>query len=82
VIRSILGVNHQDNRSAALDLVAETGVRYPAGFDPDGEVARSYGLFGMPTTLFISPDGSLLERRTGEISEKQLVATIDRLFPT
>lgn len=79
---AFVGVNHQDNRPGALELLADTGVRYPSGFDPDGRVAASYGLFGMPTTLFISDQGALLERRTGEISEKELLAIIGRLFPT
>lgn len=79
---AFVGVNHQDNREGALELLSDTGVRYPSGFDPDGKVAASYGLFGMPTTLFISDQGAVLERRTGEISEKELLAIIERLFPT
>lgn len=55
---AFVGVNHQDNREGALKLLADTGVRYSSGFDPDGNVAASYGLFGMPTTLFISDQGA------------------------
>lgn len=75
-----LGVNHQDGRSAALELLAETGVRYPSGYDPDGRTAAAYGLLGMPTTLFVSADGRLLERRTGEVGRTELLRTLDRLF--
>lgn len=79
---AFLGVNHQDDRDTALQLLEEAGVAYPTGFDPGGQVAREFGLYGMPTTVFISADGEVLERRTGEISESQLVETIQRLFPT
>jgi cytochrome c biogenesis protein CcmG/thiol:disulfide interchange protein DsbE len=79
---AFVGVNHQDQRPAALDLLEETGVTYPSGFDPRGTVAGAYGLFGMPTTIFISPDGRVLERRTGEMSKRELEATIRRLFDT
>ena len=75
-----VGVNHQDSRSAALDLVAETGVAYTSGFDPDGGVARSYGLFGLPTTVFISPQGQIVEQHTGELSMDQLRGALARLF--
>ena len=75
-----VGVNHQDNRAAAIELMDDTRIGYPAGYDADGNVAQSYGLYGMPTTLFISADGALLERRTGEMSESQLLATIERVF--
>jgi cytochrome c biogenesis protein CcmG/thiol:disulfide interchange protein DsbE len=77
---AFLGVNHQDGRGPALDFLQETGLHYPSGFDPKGDVAASYGLLGMPTTVFVSPDGKLLERRTGEISRKELEETIERLF--
>ncbi|MGH2659868.1 MAG: TlpA family protein disulfide reductase [Actinomycetota bacterium] len=77
-----LGVNHQDVREPALQLLQETGVRYPSGFDPRGRVAGGYGLVGMPTTLFISAEGELLERRTGEMSRRELEQTIRRLFFT
>jgi cytochrome c biogenesis protein CcmG/thiol:disulfide interchange protein DsbE len=77
---AFLGVDHQDNRDAARQLLADTGVRYPTGYDPDGTVAERYALFGMPTTLFISPDGRLLEKHTGELSEDKLEEAITRLF--
>jgi hypothetical protein len=58
---SASSVNHQDTRDYAIALLDETGVRYPSGYDPEGTVALDYGLFGMPTTIFISAEGELLE---------------------
>ncbi|MBW3626573.1 MAG: TlpA family protein disulfide reductase [Actinobacteria bacterium] len=77
---AFLGVNHQDTRDLAIELLDETGVAYPSGYDPDGSVARDYGLFGMPTTIFIAGDGELLERRTGELTLPEMESTITRLF--
>ena len=76
-----VGIDHEDTRPAALDLLHDTGVTYPTGFDPDGHTAYDYGLIGMPTTVFISADGKVLEQHTGQLSEHDLQATIDRLFP-
>lgn len=78
---AFLGVNHQDSRPDGLELLRRTGVQYPAGSDPDGTVAVAYGLFGMPTTLFVSPDGRVVDRHTGELSAAELERTIDRAFP-
>ena len=78
---SFVGVDHQDSRGPAIELLDRTGVSYPSGFDPAGRVAASFGLFGMPTTIFISPGGKVLERRTGAMSQPELQAIIDRLFP-
>ena len=77
---AFLGVNHQDNRKAGQDMLAEFGIRYPAAYDPDGRVAADYGLVGMPSTLFISADGRLLDSHTGELTRQQLEDTISRLF--
>lgn len=77
---AFLGVDHQDDRAGGAKLLADTGVTYPTGYDPDGKVARAYGLFGMPTTLFVSPDGRLLEKHTGEMSRAQLDDAIERHF--
>jgi cytochrome c biogenesis protein CcmG/thiol:disulfide interchange protein DsbE len=77
---AFVGVNHQDQREAALALVREAGMSYPAGFDPDGKVALDYGLFGMPTTIFISPQGQVVEHRTGEMTEGELEDTIRHLL--
>ena len=74
------GVNHQDERAAALAFVEETEVGYPSGFDPEGTVSRDYAMFGIPTTVFISPDGWILEQRTGEMDRAELEAAISRLF--
>ena len=52
---AFLGIDHQDSREGGLDLVAQTGVRYPIGYDPDGSVATGYGLFGMPNTSPSTP---------------------------
>ena len=75
-----LGVNHQDALRAALKFLTETGVTYPSGYDPDGGVARKYGLFGLPTTIFVSPDGKVVARRTGETTADELQRKIAGLL--
>lgn len=75
-----LGVNNSDARGPALDLLEETGVTYQSGFDPDGDVFRDYDSVGMPTTVFISPDGRILGRHTGEITSVALEDALRRFF--
>ena len=77
---AFLGINHQDSRDDALDLLRETGVQYPNGHDPQGRVAHDYGVFGMPTTVFISADGEILARRTGEIHADELERSIKEVL--
>ena len=77
---AFLGINHQDGRVDALKLLRDMGVRYPSGFDPGGEVAQAYGLYGMPTTVFVSAEGRIVATRTGEMSASQLTEAIRDLF--
>ena len=77
---AFVGVTFNDSREAARGVLERSGVTYPAAYDPRDEVALDYGLVKMPTTVFIGPDGNLVERRDGEFSEVQLEATINRLF--
>ena len=76
---TFIGVNHQDSRDAALAFLDETGATYPSGYDPDGDVARRYGLFGLPTTILVAADGEIVARRTGEVTADDLETMIGRL---
>jgi cytochrome c biogenesis protein CcmG/thiol:disulfide interchange protein DsbE len=77
---AFLGVNHQDGRTPARDLLRQTGVTYPSGSDPDGKVAADYGLRGMPSTVFISSRGQIVASRTGQLSRSELDDMIERLL--
>lgn len=77
---AFIGVNHQDNRDDALEFVADVGVDYPSGMDPDGGTARDYGLFGMPSTVFVARDGTIVGTRTGELTADELDRTIRELL--
>jgi len=75
-----VGVTFNDRREAARGVLERTGVEYAAAFDASSDLAVDYAVRVMPTTFFIGPDGNLIERKDGEISEVQLRAVIERLF--
>lgn len=77
---AFIGINHQDNRDDALGFVADVGVAYPSGIDPDGGTARDYGLFGMPSTVFVTSDGIIAGTRTGELTADELDSAIRELL--
>ena len=78
---TFLGVNHQDGRTPARELLRQTAVTYRSGSDPDGKVASAYGLRGMPSTVFVSAAGQVVATRTGELSRSELEDKIEELFP-
>jgi cytochrome c biogenesis protein CcmG/thiol:disulfide interchange protein DsbE len=75
-----VGLTFNDRREAAKGVLDRTGVNYPAAFDPESDLAVDYAVRVMPTTFFIGPDGNLIERKDGEISEFQLRKVIARLW--
>ncbi|MDJ0924460.1 MAG: TlpA disulfide reductase family protein [Acidimicrobiia bacterium] len=77
---AFLGVNIQDERDKALELVAETGVLFDLAEDPVGELYTELGGLGMPFTVYISPAGRVLDVHNGPLTESQLVAQITEVL--
>lgn len=77
---AFVGVNYQDERSAAAEFQRAAAVRYPSGTDPDGEVGRRYGVMGLPTTVLVDAGGRIVGRRLGEVSERELLDLVARAF--
>jgi thiol-disulfide isomerase/thioredoxin len=78
---SFVGIDNTDSRRNAVALLRRTGVSYPAGYDPTGDVASDYRLLGMPTTVFLDERGVEVERHTGPLERDELRELLDRLFP-
>ncbi len=74
-----VGILYQDSIDNGRRYVRENGVTWPTVSDDDGRVAFAYGVFGIPETYFIGPDGVIAGRHIGPIDEATLVAAIDRL---
>lgn len=75
-----LGVDLQDSKQAGAALVEETGVEYPWGLDPDGTLYAAFEGFSMPTTVFISADGEVVDKANGALSESQLRGILAERF--
>jgi thiol-disulfide isomerase/thioredoxin len=78
---AFVGVTYNDTRPGARKMLSGSGVTYPAAFDPHNEVALDYAIRAMPTTVFISPSGRLIERAERALTEPQLDTILRRLFP-
>jgi len=70
---AFVGVDVQDSRSRATDLLAETGVTYPAAYDPRAAVAAGYKVYArLPATFFIDAEGRIQDQALGEIDAERL----------
>ncbi|MGI9018631.1 MAG: TlpA family protein disulfide reductase [Euzebya sp.] len=69
----LVGINTQDAEVNAEPFVADLGITYELAVDRMGEYFRATGGFGMPTTLFVQPDGTVSYRQTGPLTVQQMV---------
>ena len=77
---AFVGIDTNDQRGAALSFASQTGVKYPLGFDPHASAANDYGVYGLPTTFFISAQGKLLGRQVGGMTAQRLDQLIQQTF--
>lgn len=74
-----LGVDYADpDPAAALELADRSGVTYPLVADPDEDVRKELGVIGLPQTVFVDADGTVVAtERTAYESEQDLLAAIE-----
>ena len=75
-----LGIDSNDTPSAGLAFYDHVHVNYPALSDPKGTIATRYGLFGLPTTVFISSSGRIIGRFIGQLHASTLLAALKEAF--
>jgi len=68
------------SREDGQSLVQELGVTYPVGTTDEADVVRAYGLIGMPTTYFITPDGEIVQQWTGLLTSEKLSKLVEELL--
>lgn len=77
---AFVGIDTKDNHDDGVAFLQRVGVDYLAGFDLLGATADKYGLIGMPTTFLIRPDGQVVYRHTGGLSQATLDGLVRRYF--
>ncbi|MFI4971218.1 MAG: TlpA family protein disulfide reductase [Hyphomicrobiales bacterium] len=77
---AFLGIDSNDTSSAARAFLAKVLITYPVVSDPSGGVAIRYGLFGLPTTFFISSTGKIIGRHIGQLRANTLRAALHQAF--
>ena len=67
--QSIYGLDYKDPPKAAAQWLLELGDPYLAtGADLDGRVSIDWGVYGIPETFVISPQGTILYRHVGSLT--------------
>jgi len=74
-----------DNDQAVRRFRDELDIRFPLWLDqgPAGELMKRYGnqAAGLPFTLWLAPDGTVLGSKLGAYKDKELQAALQRYLP-
>ena len=73
----ILAVNVRESESKIVDFAAEVGMELPIVLDPDGNIGDLFGVRGLPTTVFVDPQGNLTATWRGGLERAKLVQLTD-----
>lgn len=76
----ILAINVRQDKKTAAAFLSDMNISYPVLLDEEGEVAREYGVAGLPTTFVIDRNGNLHTRILGESTPEVFETIIKELL--
>ena len=75
---AFLGIDMADDRVAALAMAGSTAMTFPSVQDPKSEIRAGLKVIGVPTTLFVRPDGTIAGRTSVVTSREELASLVDK----
>ncbi len=74
---TFLGINHDSNEQSWKGFVQETDISFQTAFQPNQEIWSELDALSLPSTAFISADGTVEHFHSGVLTEEQLRELID-----
>ncbi|MFC5444652.1 DsbE family thiol:disulfide interchange protein [Rhizobium halophytocola] len=70
---NLVAINYKDRSDNALRFLGELGNPYKAiGIDPDGKAAIDWGVYGIPESYLVAPDGTILYKKVGPFDAQSI----------
>ena len=78
----IVGLNYKDDsRAKAIDWLNTLGDPYTVNlYDPEGNVAFEFGVYGAPETYFIDANGTIRYRHVGDVNERNWNNKLQQIY--
>jgi thiol-disulfide isomerase/thioredoxin len=77
---AFIGINQGEDIATITDFGNEYKVSYPLLVDPGDKVSKLYQITGLPTTIFIGPDGVVRQVVIGILSEAVLQSNVENML--
>ncbi|HEX2726850.1 MAG TPA: DsbE family thiol:disulfide interchange protein [Beijerinckiaceae bacterium] len=76
----VVGINYKDNPENARRFLGALGNPFAAvGIDPSGRAAIDWGVYGVPETFVIGPDGTIRHKHIGPLAPAQMSAFLEQI---
>ncbi len=76
----LVGINQRDNPDNARRFLGTLGNPYAAvGVDPNGRASIDWGVYGVPETFIVGPDGTIRHKHIGPLTPENISAFKERL---
>lgn len=77
----MLGIDVFESKEAGQEMVRKTGVTYRQARDPSQKLAPAFGAVALPTTVFVSADGTVTEIHAADaLDEEELTQRVEGLL--
>ncbi len=76
---AVIAINVGQDRKTVTAFMDKLAVGYPALLDEQSQIARSWGVVGLPTTFFVDAKGVVRGKIVGEADEALFVRHIESL---
>jgi peroxiredoxin len=74
-------MNADESKFSVQRFVSDYKLNFPVGIDKDQEVLNIYGVNPLPTTFFVSPDGTIKRIVTGQMTPNSFESYIKEILP-
>ncbi len=69
----VVGINYKDNPENARRFLGALGNPFAAvGVDPSGRTAIDWGVYGVPETFIVGPDGTIRYKHIGPLTSEAM----------
>lgn len=76
----VVGVNLQEDKKTVEKFVKELNLTFPIVLDKDGGIEAMYNVLLKPTTYFIDKNGVIVDKKFGELTEKDIKERTQKLL--
>src|SRR5262245_11330541 len=73
-----LGIVYEDEEDNVKAYLARQGSAFPSLMDAGSKTAIAYGVFGVPETFFITPDGVIADKFVGPLTPAALDSRVEK----